>query len=86
MGIVRDLTGQKFNMLTVIKQAETKRSRGTEWICRCDCGNEKQIPGNNLTRVTNPVKSCGCLLRMKTGGRVAHTGGCVLCGTKETAR
>ncbi len=83
---VIDLTGQQFNKLTVIKKAETKKARGIEWICKCECGTEKQIPGSNLTRKIDPVKSCGCLRRIKTGGRPVYKGACVLCGTNETPR
>ena len=46
--MVEDLTGKKFNRLTVIerdfkKDQETKdrlnRSGNVHWICKCDCGN-----------------------------------------------
>src|SRR6185312_12601943 len=37
--LVRDLSGQKFGMLNVIKRNED-RGFGAFWLCKCDCGNE----------------------------------------------
>lgn len=53
-----DLTGQRFGQLTVIEKVKGG------WRCRCDCGNQKVIPGCHITN--GRVKSCGCL-RMKHG-------------------
>jgi hypothetical protein len=53
-----DITGKKFNMLTVICR-EGKKGRDLLWRCRCDCGNEIVVGGGNLKKGT--PKSCGCL-------------------------
>lgn len=54
----RDLTGQVFNYLTVIKKTN-KRIRGNViWKCRCKCGNEKEVTSVDLKH--NRVMSCGC--------------------------
>ena len=55
-----DLTGQKFNQLTVIEVAE-KTPRATFWRCLCDCGTETKVSTNDLT--SGHTKSCGCLRR-----------------------
>lgn len=55
---MKDLIGEKFGLLTVIKHAG-KPSKRHRWICRCDCGTEKNIQGNHLTY--GKIKSCGCL-------------------------
>jgi hypothetical protein len=57
-----DLTGQQIGRWTVLYMLEerTKR-RGTLWHCRCECGNEKDVPGEVLRR--NESRSCGCLLQ-----------------------
>jgi hypothetical protein len=62
-GNFRDLTGQKFGHLTVIKFGERTKSGAIKWWCQCDCGNEelKLVIGFNLKN--NKTKSCGCLLR-----------------------
>lgn len=51
-----DLSNQKFGRLSVISVAAGKPVR---WICRCDCGNEKPVRGNDLWR--GKTLSCGCL-------------------------
>lgn len=59
----KDLTGQKFGMLTVICMDEEKshNSNKTYWFCKCDCGNPnlKSIAGTHLT--LGNIRSCGCL-------------------------
>ena len=60
MSKVIDLTGRVFGRWTVIGKAE---SRGyiSYWKCRCECGNEKEVRGTQLTRGIS--QSCGCLQR-----------------------
>ena len=63
MGNLIDLTGQRYGRLTVIKYEGTHYSKGFNahslWRCKCDCGNEVVVIGNNLR--TGNTKSCGCL-------------------------
>lgn len=58
----KDLMGEKFGRLLVIKEALNK-NKATRWLCQCDCGNKKEIPTKSLLRTDNPTNSCGCLLR-----------------------
>lgn len=53
-----DLTGKRFGRLTVISRAENKGGK-TNWHCKCDCGNEKDVLAINLSR--GFTQSCGCL-------------------------
>lgn len=53
----RDLTNEKFGLLTVIKRAPSRNGH-TYWVCKCDCGNEKEIQTSHLT--CGITKSCGC--------------------------
>ena len=49
---IRDLKGQKFGRLTVVKLSETpmfENKAGAWWECRCDCGNEVTVKGTSLT-------------------------------------
>jgi 5-methylcytosine-specific restriction endonuclease McrA len=55
---VKDLVGQRFGKLVVIKFSHIIKSDGAQWLCKCDCGNEKIISGRNL-RKSNST-SCGC--------------------------
>lgn len=52
---IKDLTGQKFNHLTVVKLASRNP---IYWECVCDCGNTTFVRTSNLTR--GQVKTCGC--------------------------
>ena len=52
-----DITGQKFNSLTVLERAENLSTK-TAWRCQCDCGNEIVVEGQNLKN--GKRKSCGC--------------------------
>jgi len=63
-----DITGHRYNRLTVIQQVERDKRGYIIWLCRCDCGNETKASSNSL-RVNN-TRSCGCLaieVRGKTG-------------------
>lgn len=61
---MKDLTGQKFGKLTVLRLGEPTRSPGGKairrWVCRCDCGREITVNQNCLTSTTNGTRSCGC--------------------------
>lgn len=61
-----DLTGQKFNSLTVLSYSGKQWSNSL-WLCRCDCGTGKIINSNNLKN--GHTKSCGCLFIKKVTER-----------------
>ena len=55
---IKDLRGHKFGKLTIIKYSGCIGPvPGAYWLCRCDCGVEKNIVANNL--ITGTTKSCG---------------------------
>lgn len=58
---MKDLIGEKFERLTVVKLYEGNDKKGVYWICKCDCGGEKIVLESNLTR--GGTRSCGCLKR-----------------------
>lgn len=62
MGKYNDLTGKRFGKLVVVKRVEDyigpSGNRGTQWLCKCDCGNEVVKRGANLC--SGSTKSCGC--------------------------
>ena len=39
MGKFKDLTGQTFGKLTVIKRVEDQKAGRPMWLCQCACGN-----------------------------------------------
>jgi len=52
-----DLTGQRFNRLTVLCRGKNQ-GRSTTWYCQCDCGNRTTVQACALKKGT--TKSCGC--------------------------
>lgn len=52
-----DITGQKFNYLTVLERDGTINKKVT-WKCQCDCGKIIIAKGDSLKR--GVIKSCGC--------------------------
>lgn len=57
---IKDLTNKKFGRLTVKGLYNIRSSSSTAvWICKCECGNEKNIRSSCLVR--GMTKSCGCL-------------------------
>lgn len=61
-----DLTGQKFNKLTVLRRAteeEWPRGKGrhAKWLCICDCGNTAFVQSSDLKN--GGTKSCGCVAK-----------------------
>ena len=56
--MLQDISGKTFNRLYVNRLAYVNKGR-SYWLCRCQCGNEKIVAGNNLK--SGQTKSCGCL-------------------------
>lgn len=64
MNIKRDISNQKFGKITALFDDGTRDKHGKIlWYCKCDCGNEKYINCQSLTR--NLTKSCGCVAKSK---------------------
>lgn len=61
MGIIKDISGQKFGRLTVLYKSTIKSgtSREIKWLCKCDCGNYRLVNGGMLRNAN--TQSCGCL-------------------------
>jgi hypothetical protein len=53
MPVFKDLTGERFNSLTL-----TKYLGRSKWLCKCDCGNEVAAGITDIK--TGKQKSCGC--------------------------
>lgn len=72
MKTIIDITGNKYGRLTAIKESYKTKS-DTYWLCKCDCGNYKNVRKCNLTG--NVTFSCGCLQKeavskvLKTHGK-----------------
>ncbi len=64
---VIDHSGQRFGRLAVEGRADFKINEQATWVCRCDCGNVRYVPGAQLR--SGRSKSCGCLRSEITGDR-----------------
>ena len=57
-----NLTGKRFGNLVAIERVETPahiKKHGARWLCKCDCGNEKEFRSETLTHLR--TTHCGCL-------------------------
>lgn len=89
--MLKDLTGQRFGRLVVVGRAASHISpsgqKKVKWNCRCDCGNEVEVIGQNLTR--GLTRSCGCYnnevrsRRSKTHGETNTRLYRIWCGMKR---
>lgn len=61
MSKLKDLIGQKFNRWTVMERSGKTKLGEATWLCRCECGNFRIVPGSDLRK--GKSKSCGCLQR-----------------------
>lgn len=57
---LKDLTGLRFGRWTVLifSHITQEKKRRKIWLCKCDCGNEKLVRADALTR--GKSNSCGC--------------------------
>lgn len=61
LGPRRDLSGDKYGKLTVLRYEFTKENNSmAHYLCRCECGNEKVIAHGNLR--SGHTVSCGCAI------------------------
>lgn len=54
----KDLTGIKFGKLTVISLLDERKNNNRYWVCKCECGNTKEMRASHLLKGYS--KSCGC--------------------------
>ena len=52
------LIGEKYFHMTVLEKVKNTKGN-SRWVCRCDCGNTKEVRGSHLKAGNH--KSCGCL-------------------------
>jgi hypothetical protein len=66
-----DRTGQTYGQLTVLRFTRKNERLQAFWMCRCSCGNEKEIFGGNLH--SGSARSCGCLKLAGNNLRHGHS-------------
>jgi hypothetical protein len=60
----KDLTHQKFGLLTVLTRIKNDSKNRVQWKCICDCGGEKIT--NTYYLHHKQVSSCGCLRKLNS--------------------
>lgn len=60
----KDIGDQKFGKLTTIKDVGSKH-KSRQWLCICECGNQKIVSTNTLTR--GGIQSCGNCSTFRNG-------------------
>jgi len=63
---VKNLVGQKFGKITVIK-LDHIGEHGKEYLCQCECGNKKVYRGSTLT--SGKIFGCGCNIGKSNKGK-----------------
>ena len=64
----KDISGQRFGKLIAIKRSYKTKCGKWKWLCKCDCGNYKNIDIHNLLRKgRTPTTSCGECNRSMVG-------------------
>jgi hypothetical protein len=63
----KDISGIRSGRLVAIEPTEGRYRGCVLWLCRCDCGMTKALPGPKL--VSKDVISCGCEARSRLGLR-----------------
>ena len=70
----KDISGNKYGFLTVIKKSHQNKENRWIWECVCDCGGIVYRPKNQLE--TKRISSCGCYKKYSSLKHGMH-------GTKE---
>lgn len=69
-----NIIGKRFGRLVVLSYAGNDKHRQANWLCKCDCGVEKVVPGYLMKH--GMTKSCGCYRRDDSRSRKTKHGGC----------
>lgn len=68
--LVVDITNKSFGKLVVIKRVGNDKQGNAQWLCQCDCGNQKVVRGRALR--TKRTVSCGCFLLQSSKERMIN--------------
>ena len=68
-GKIKNEIGNKYGLLTVIQQDSINPiNRYVNWLCQCECGNYRIIPGYKLRNGT--ITHCGCQSNSMSNGEL----------------
>lgn len=67
-----DISGQRFGRWLVIEPRHVNERGHAVFLCRCDCGNEREVVAYRLRNGRST--SCGCLRNEKSAARMTEHG------------
>ena len=60
MNTLKDITGQRFGLVTAIEHVGRDRHGKTLWLVRCECGHKRKLSSNSLHEQPPATHRC-CL-------------------------
>ena len=57
---MKDISNKRFGKLIAIRPTPKRYYQSVVWLCKCDCGNYKEVPQKSL--YSQGTQSCGCLI------------------------
>ena len=67
-----DISGKKYNRLTVLGFDHIGERRRSYWKCQCDCGNIVVLRKDDFIYPYSHTKSCGCWHIEESRGRLKY--------------
>ena len=67
-----DITGNRYNHLTVLGFSHIGERRRSYWSCQCDCGNVAILRKDSFAYPYSTVKSCGCWHKEESSRRITE--------------
>lgn len=68
-----DISGNKYNKLTVLGFDHMGERRRSYWKCQCDCGNIVILRKDDIIYPYSHTKSCGCWHIEESSKRPKHS-------------
>lgn len=65
----KDLTGKKFNKLSILFRVQNDKQNNSQWLCECDCGNQVVVHGSPIR--SGHTTSCGCAQKENTSKKLS---------------
>lgn len=69
---LKDVTGQRFGRLVVVRRFGSNSKKSATWLCACDCGGSTIVPTTHL--LDGHTASCGCLSKERFRAMVTRHG------------
>jgi hypothetical protein len=78
-----DLTGQTFGKLVVLRKDTNRKTKGTYWVCQCQCSAKTETSVFSGSLRAGKTKSCGCRQGVREDSPFRHLKYRYMLGAKE---